>query len=128
MTMLFIGPLSAVIAGIFAILDYACLLYTSSSSDYSHLEELVDFLMDTCEQKKVNISIPSLRIGAFSLDVMGEVQDVKKSSLTFEMSIRDRINCVKICSWEDIVMNTSNITNYKPKDFAELLGDSVKTL
>jgi len=25
-------------------------------------------------------------------------------------------------------MNTSNITNYKPKDFAELLGVSVKTL
>ena len=25
-------------------------------------------------------------------------------------------------------MNTSNITNYKPKDFAELLGMSVKTL
>ena len=29
---------------------------------------------------------------------------------------------------EDIIMNTSNITNYKPKDFAELLGVSVKTL
>ena len=29
---------------------------------------------------------------------------------------------------EDIVMNTSNITNYKLKDFAELLGVSVKTL
>ena len=25
-------------------------------------------------------------------------------------------------------MNTSNITNYKPKDFAELIGVSVKTL
>ena len=29
---------------------------------------------------------------------------------------------------EDIVMNTSNITNYKPKDFAELLGVSDKKL
>ena len=29
---------------------------------------------------------------------------------------------------ENIVMNTSNNTNYKPKDFAELLGVSVKTL
>lgn len=29
---------------------------------------------------------------------------------------------------EDIAMNTSNITNYKPKDSAELLGVSVKTL
>ena len=27
-----------------------------------------------------------------------------------------------------IIMNTSNITNYKPKDFAELIGVSVKTL
>ena len=25
-------------------------------------------------------------------------------------------------------MNTSNITDYKPKDFAELLGVSVKTI
>ena len=27
-----------------------------------------------------------------------------------------------------VYLNTSNITNYKPKDFAELLGVSVKTL
>ena len=27
-----------------------------------------------------------------------------------------------------IIMNTSNIMNYKPKDFAELIGVSVKTL
>ncbi len=35
--------------------------------------------------------------------------------------------CLNVIT-EDIVMNTSNITNYKPKDFAELLGVSVKTL
>ncbi len=58
-------------------------LNSLSSSDYSRLEELVDFLMETCREKKVNISLPSLRIDAFSLDVMGKVQDVKKSSLTF---------------------------------------------
>lgn len=29
---------------------------------------------------------------------------------------------------EGIIMNTFNITNYKPKDFTELLGVSVKTL
>ena len=33
-----------------------------------------------------------------------------------------------MCTWEEFVMNTKNITNYKPKDFAELLGVSVKTL
>ena len=58
-------------------------LSSLSSSDYSHLEELVEFLMETCREQKVNISLPSLRIDAFSLDVMGKVQDVKKSSLTF---------------------------------------------
>jgi len=29
---------------------------------------------------------------------------------------------------ESVKMNTSNITNYEPKDFAELLGVSVKIL
>lgn len=72
-------------------------LNSLSSSDYSHLEELVDFLMETCREKKVNISLPSLRIDAFSLDVMGKVQDVKKSSLTFapeagSQRLRDVIN------------------------------------
>ena len=58
-------------------------LSSLSSSDYSHLEELVTFLIDKCKEKKVNISLPSLRIDAFSLDVMEKVQDVRKSSLTF---------------------------------------------
>ncbi|MEE0919721.1 MAG: TIGR03960 family B12-binding radical SAM protein [Lachnospiraceae bacterium] len=58
-------------------------LSSLSSSDYSQLEELVNFLIDNCKEKKVNISLPSLRIDAFSLDVMSKVQDIKKSSLTF---------------------------------------------
>ena len=36
-----------------------------------------------CEGQGINISLPSLRIDAFSLDVMSKVQDIKKSSLTF---------------------------------------------
>lgn len=58
-------------------------LSSLSSSDYSQLGELIDFLMEECEKKHINISLPSLRIDAFSLDVMQKVQDVKKSSLTF---------------------------------------------
>lgn len=58
-------------------------LSSLSSSDYSQLPELIDFLMEECNRKKVNISLPSLRIDAFSLDVMNKVQDIKKSSLTF---------------------------------------------
>ena len=58
-------------------------LSSLSSSDYSQLKELVTFLIDEFKDKGINISLPSLRIDAFSLDVMSKVQDVKKSSLTF---------------------------------------------
>ncbi len=72
-------------------------LSSLSSSDYSHLEELISFLMETCRERMVNISLPSLRIDAFSLDIMSKVQDVKKSSLTFapeagSQRLRDVIN------------------------------------
>lgn len=58
-------------------------LSSLSSSDYSELEELVNFLIEECKKRSINISLPSLRIDAFSLEVMSKVQDVKKSSLTF---------------------------------------------
>lgn len=58
-------------------------LSSLSSSDYSKLQELVTFLIDEFKEKSINISLPSLRIDAFSLDVMSKVQDVRKSSLTF---------------------------------------------
>ena len=58
-------------------------LSSLSSSDYSHLKEIVNFLIDDFRDEAVNISLPSLRIDAFALDVMSKVQDVKKSSLTF---------------------------------------------
>ena len=58
-------------------------LSSLSSSDYSELKELVTFLIDEFKGKGINISLPSLRIDAFSLDVMSRVQDIRKSSLTF---------------------------------------------
>ena len=58
-------------------------LSSLSSSDYSMLKDLVLFLLEECKDKGINISLPSLRIDSFSLDVMGKVQDIKKSSLTF---------------------------------------------
>ncbi len=58
-------------------------LSSLSSSDYSCLQELVYFLIDNYKHQYVNISLPSLRIDAFSLDVMNKVQDISKSSLTF---------------------------------------------
>lgn len=72
-------------------------LSSLSSSDYSQLQELVYFLIEEFGSKGVNISLPSLRIDAFSLDVMSKVQDVRKSSLTFApeagtQRLRDVIN------------------------------------
>ena len=58
-------------------------LSSLSSSDYSELKDLVIFLIDEFKDKGINISLPSLRIDAFSLDVMSRVQDIRKSSLTF---------------------------------------------
>lgn len=58
-------------------------LSSLSSSDYSELSELIDYLIEECDKRHINISLPSLRIDAFSLDVMKKVQDIKKSSITF---------------------------------------------
>ena len=59
-------------------------LSSLSSSDYSDIQELVYFLIEEYKEKQgINISLPSLRIDAFALDVMKKVQDIKKSSITF---------------------------------------------
>ncbi len=81
-------------------------LSSLSSSDYSGLNELVTFLIDEFSDKGINISLPSLRIDAFSLDVMSKVQDIRKSSLTFapeagSQRMRDVIN--KGLTEEDII-------------------------
>ena len=85
-------------------------LSSLSSSDYSKLKELVYFLIDETHVRHVNISLPSLRIDAFSLDVMSKVQDIKKSSLTFApeagtQRLRDVIN--KGLTEEDILRGAS---------------------
>ena len=72
-------------------------LSSLSSSDYTQIQELVNFLIDECNDRSVNISLPSLRIDNFSVDAMSKVQDVKKSSITFapeagSQHMRDVIN------------------------------------
>ncbi|NLL72568.1 MAG: TIGR03960 family B12-binding radical SAM protein [Clostridiales bacterium] len=89
-------------------------LSSLSSSDYSNLEELVYFLIDEFGSKGINISLPSLRIDAFSLDVMSKVQDVRKSSLTFapeagSQRLRDVIN--KGLSEEEILSGATAAFN-----------------
>ena len=81
-------------------------LSSLSSSDYSKLPELINFLIEDCSKNHINISLPSLRIDAFSLDVMSKVQDIKKTSLTFapeagSQRLRNVIN--KGLTEEDII-------------------------
>ena len=72
-------------------------LSSLSTSDYPDLKELLDFLLEEFPDIKLNVSLPSLRIDEFSLDVMSRVQDIRKSSLTFApeagtQRMRDVIN------------------------------------
>lgn len=72
-------------------------LSSLSSSDYQSLNELLEYLLLLKDTDHVNVSLPSLRIDAFSLDVMSKVQDIKKTSLTFAAEagtqrLRDVIN------------------------------------
>jgi len=85
-------------------------LISLSSSDYSELYELASHLIDAPELEHVNLSLPSLRIDDFSIDLMSKVQDVRKSSLTFapeagSQRMRDVIN--KNISEEDILGGSS---------------------
>ena len=86
-------------------------LSSLSSSDYSRLQEFLEYLIQYTKERKINISLPSLRIDAFSLDVMQRIQDVKKSSLTFApeagtQRLRDVIN--KGITEEDIMRGVSS--------------------
>lgn len=81
-------------------------LSSLSSSDYEQLPELIYWMIDEFKSQGINISLPSLRIDNFSLDVMSKVQDIRKSSLTFapeagSQHMRDVIN--KGLTEEDIL-------------------------
>ena len=85
-------------------------LSSLSTSDYRGLKKLLDYLIERYGSTGVNISLPSLRIDAFSLDVMSKVQDVRKSSLTFApeagtQRMRDVIN--KGLTEEDIMRGSA---------------------
>lgn len=72
-------------------------LSSLSTSDYTELKELTDGLLCLTEEKKIGLSLPSLRIDNFSLDLMKKVQKVRKSGITFApeagtQRLRDVIN------------------------------------
>ena len=85
-------------------------LSSLSSSDYSELAGIVNFLIDEFQDQNINVCLPSLRIDAFSLDVMSKVQDVKKSSLTFapEAGSQRMRNVINKGLTEEIILDGAN--------------------
>lgn len=72
-------------------------LSSLSTSDYRELKPLTDCLLDMTERKKIGLSLPSLRIDNFSLELMNKVQKVRKTGITFApeagtQRMRDVIN------------------------------------
>lgn len=81
-----------------------------SSSDYTGLKELTDGLLEAFEGRHTSLSLPSLRIDNFALDLMEKVSQTRKSGLTFApeagtQRLRDVIN-KGICE-EDIMKSLS---------------------
>ncbi|MCI6739032.1 MAG: TIGR03960 family B12-binding radical SAM protein [Intestinibacter sp.] len=72
-------------------------LSSLSTSDYSKLSELTDFLVDEFTPENIGISLPSLRLDNFSMEIAEKIQQVRKSGLTFApeagtQRLRDVIN------------------------------------
>ncbi len=72
-------------------------LTSLSSADYSCLKDIVSRLIDQFKDQGVSVSLPSLRIDSFSIELAQEVQKVRKSGLTFApeagtQRLRDVIN------------------------------------
>ena len=86
-------------------------LMSLSSADYSCLPELVDHLLETFKNRRVSVSLPSLRVDSFSIDIAKKIQQVRKSGLTLApeagtQRLRDVIN--KGVTEEDIMGACSN--------------------
>ena len=72
-------------------------LSSLSTSDYSKLSELTDVLIEEYASKNIGISLPSLRLDNFTMEIAEKIQQVRKSGLTFApeagtQRMRDVIN------------------------------------
>lgn len=81
-------------------------LTSLSSSDYTCIEPLLKDLLDKYEEEGIGVSLPSLRIDSFSMNIANQIQRVRKSSLTFApeagtQRLRDVIN--KGVTEEDLI-------------------------
>lgn len=86
-------------------------LSSLSTSDYSQLEKLVVSLINEFKDKKIGLSLPSLRLDSFSLEMIEEIQKVRKTGLTFApeagtQRLRDVIN--KGINEENLITSVSD--------------------
>ncbi|APH17371.1 TIGR03960 family B12-binding radical SAM protein [Clostridium botulinum] len=72
-------------------------LSSLSICDYSDIQNLVFSMVERHKEGKVGVTLPSLRIDSFSVDLIKEIQKVRKTGLTFapeagSQRMRDVIN------------------------------------
>ncbi len=84
-------------------------LVSLSISDYSHVDELTDRLLTFTNEKKVNLSLPSLRVDSFTKELMDKISTVRMGGITFApeagtQRLRDVIN--KNVNEEDLLRAT----------------------
>jgi radical SAM family uncharacterized protein len=86
-------------------------LSSLSTSDYSGLNDLIRHLIDKYGEQKVGLSLPSLRLDSFTLQLIEEIQKIRKTGLTFApeagtQRLRDVIN--KGVTEEDLIQAMEN--------------------
>ena len=83
-------------------------LCSLSTSDYTKIEDLLNDLLDWTEKEKINISLPSMRIDAFSPELLEKISKVRKSTLTFapEAGSQRMRNVINKNLDEEIILKT----------------------
>lgn len=87
-------------------------LSSLSSSDYSEIEPLIYELTEKFAEKRVSLSLPSMRLDTFPKELLKKMQEVRKSGLTFapeagSQRLRDVIN--KGISEDDVLKTTEEL-------------------
>ncbi|MEA5074064.1 MAG: TIGR03960 family B12-binding radical SAM protein [Eubacterium aggregans] len=86
-------------------------LSSLSSGDYTQIETLIHDLVERYQEKRIGVSLPSLRIDSLSIDMLEEIQKIRKSGITLApeagtQRMRDVIN--KGVTEEDLMGTVSN--------------------
>lgn len=95
-------------------------LLSLSTSDYSSINELVGSISEKYDGQHLNLSLPSLRTDAFSIELAKTIKNNRKSSLTFAPEAgTDRLRCVinKGVTEDDLVQCVQLALKYGWKSF-----------